>query len=37
VLTGGVVAVCAVTVVTGFLTNRGITRHPPLEVLRQET
>ncbi len=30
-------AVSAVTVVTGLLTNRGITNHPPLEVLRQET
>ena len=37
VLGGGVLAVCAVTIVTGFLANRGITRHPPLEVLRQET
>ena len=37
VLAGGVLSVCLVTVVTGFLTNRGITRHPPLEVLRQET
>jgi putative ABC transport system permease protein len=27
----------AVTVVTGLLTSRGITDHPPLEVLRQET
>ncbi len=31
------VAVSAVTVFTGLLTNRGITNHPPLEVLRQET
>lgn len=30
-------AVCAVTVITGLLTSRGITNHPPLEVLRQET
>jgi putative ABC transport system permease protein len=37
VLGGGVLAVCAVTIATGFLANRGITRHPPLEVLRQET
>jgi putative ABC transport system permease protein len=29
--------VTILTVATGFLTNRGITRHPPLEVLRQET
>ena len=33
----GAVAVCVVTVVTGFLSSRGITNHPPLEVLRQET
>jgi putative ABC transport system permease protein len=32
-----IVAVCAVTVATGLLTSRGITHHPPLEVLRQET
>ena len=25
------------TVLTGLLTSRGITNHPPLEVLRQET
>ncbi|ACB73362.1 ABC transporter permease [Opitutus terrae] len=31
---GGVVVV---TLVTGLLTSRGITNHPPLEVLRQET
>jgi putative ABC transport system permease protein len=37
VLAGGVLAVCVVTVLTGLLTNRGITDHPPLEVLRQET
>ena len=37
VLAGGVVAVAIVTVVTGLLTSRGITNHPPLEVLRQET
>jgi putative ABC transport system permease protein len=36
VLVGGA-AVCVVTVVTGFLSSRGITNHPPLEVLRQET
>lgn len=36
VLAGGA-AVCAVTVITGLLTSRGITDHPPLEVLRQET
>ena len=33
-LVGGSVAI---TLVTGLLTNRGITTHPPLEVLRQET
>lgn len=27
----------AVTLLTGLLSNRGITNHPPLEVLRQET
>jgi putative ABC transport system permease protein len=32
-----VVAVVAVTLVTGFAANRGIATHPPLEVLRQET
>jgi len=26
-----------VTVVTGLLTSRGVTDHPPLEILRQET
>lgn len=36
VIVGGF-AVCVVTVVTGLLTSRGITNHPPLEVLRQET
>jgi putative ABC transport system permease protein len=30
-------AVCVVTVLTGLLTSRGITSHPPLEILRQET
>ena len=33
-LIGGSVAI---TLITGLLTNRGITTHPPLEVLRQET
>jgi putative ABC transport system permease protein len=33
----GAVAVCVVTVITGLLSSRGITDHPPLEVLRQET
>jgi putative ABC transport system permease protein len=36
-LIGAVIAVVAVTLTTGLLANRGITRHPPLEVLRQET
>ena len=33
----GAVAVCVVTVITGMLSGRGVTTHPPLEVLRQET
>mgnify|MGYP001018519904 CR=1 FL=1 len=37
VLIAGTIAVCLVTILTGLLTNRGIARHPPLEVLRQET
>jgi len=32
-----VIAAVAVTLVTGFFANRGVTDHPPLEVLRQET
>ncbi len=32
-----VVAVVCVTLGTGFVANRGVTNHPPLEVLRQET
>ncbi|MDO8542897.1 MAG: ABC transporter permease [Opitutaceae bacterium] len=36
VFAGGV-GVCIVTVIAGMLTSRGITDHPPLEVLRQET
>lgn len=32
-----VVLVAALTVATGLLAGRGITRQPPLEVLRQET
>jgi putative ABC transport system permease protein len=35
-LAGAVVAVAGLTLVTGLLTGRGITRQPPLEVLRQE-
>ncbi len=37
VLIGATAAVCVITVLTGLLTSRGITNHPPLEVLRQET
>jgi putative ABC transport system permease protein len=33
----GALAVCVVTVLTGMLSGRGVTNHPPLEVLRQET
>ncbi|WP_414663956.1 ABC transporter permease [Horticoccus sp. 23ND18S-11] len=33
----GALAVCVVTVVTGLLSGRNVTSHPPLEVLRQET
>jgi len=36
-LGGAVLAVMVVTLTTGFLSSRGITNHPPLEVLRQET
>lgn len=32
-----VLAVTAVTLLTGLLSGRGVTDHPPLEVLRQET
>ena len=35
VAVGGLV-VCVVTLITGLLSSRGITNHPPLEVLRQE-
>ncbi len=34
---GAVSVVVLLTVATGLLSGRGITRHPPLEVLRQET
>ncbi len=37
VLLASVGGAVLVTLVTGMVTNRGITRHPPLEVLRQET
>jgi putative ABC transport system permease protein len=33
----GALVVCIVTVITGLLSGRGVTDHPPLEVLRQET
>ena len=36
-LAWAVLAVTAVTVVTGLLASRGVANHPPLEVLRQET
>jgi putative ABC transport system permease protein len=36
-LAGAVAAVAALTVVTGWLANRGVSGHPPLEILRQET
>ncbi|MDP3071534.1 MAG: ABC transporter permease [Opitutaceae bacterium] len=36
-LAASIVAVSLVTVLTGLLTSRGVTNHPPLEVLRQET
>lgn len=34
---GAVAAVAVLTVVTGFIVSRGITDHPPLQILRQET
>jgi putative ABC transport system permease protein len=37
VLAIGTLAVTATTVIAGLLSSRGITNHPPLEVLRQET
>ena len=36
-LAGAVGAVTLLTVVTGWLANRGVSGHPPLEILRQET
>jgi putative ABC transport system permease protein len=36
-LLAAVLAVMTVTLTTGLLSSRGITNHPPLEVLRQET
>jgi putative ABC transport system permease protein len=37
VLLTGWAAVSALTVGTGLLASRGLSRHPPLEILRQET
>ncbi len=37
VLLGGWAVVSALTVLTGWLSNRGICDHPPLAVLREET
>ncbi|MDQ5979723.1 MAG: putative transport system permease protein [Verrucomicrobiota bacterium] len=37
VLLGGWAVVSALTVVTGWFSNRGICDHPPLAVLREET
>ena len=34
---GAIAAAASVTLITGLLTNRGVTDHPPLEILRQET
>jgi putative ABC transport system permease protein len=36
-LLGAMAAVCAVTLLTGWIANRGVADHPPLAVLRQET
>jgi len=36
-LLASVAGAVAVTLATGLLTSRGVTTHPPLEVLRQET
>ncbi len=36
-LLGAMAAVCAVTLITGWIANRGVADHPPLAVLRQET
>jgi len=37
VLFGSVAAAVAITLLTGLITNRGVSGTPPLEVLRQET
>ncbi|HWL17278.1 MAG TPA: FtsX-like permease family protein [Opitutus sp.] len=37
ILVASIGGAVAVTLITGLLTNRGVTSHPPLEVLRQET
>jgi putative ABC transport system permease protein len=34
---GAVAIASSVTLITGLLANRGVTDHPPLEILRQET
>ena len=36
-LAGAVAAVTALTIITGWLANRGVSNHPPLAVLREET
>lgn len=36
-LVGAVAAVVILTLLAGLLSNRGVSNHPPLEVLRQET
>lgn len=37
VLACSVAAAVAITLITGLVTNRGVSNHPPLEILRQET
>lgn len=36
-LAAAVAAVTGLTIITGLLANRGVSGHPPLEILRQET
>ena len=36
-LAGAIGAVTVLTIITGWLANRGVSGHPPLEILRQET